>query len=454
MNRVFVCDDEPKFVKLLSDALLADGYAVDGFTSGSELIKALTLADPSEALIITDLRMDGLDGMGVLRKAKQLNPQLEVLLMTAYADAKTAVDAMKLGAYDYLIKPFKLDELQLIVGRIFDKIALLAENVHLKRELKQVRRTDLIGRSRAMNDVRQLIERVAPTDHTVLIQGESGTGKELVARSIHDMSRRVNKPFIAVNVGALPEPLLESELFGYKKGAFTGAASNKVGLMEQANRGTLFLDEVGEMPMSLQVKLLRALQEREIQPLGAAKQVPIDIRIVAATNRNVAREVEHGAFRADLYYRLNVFPIDVPPLRTRKDDLADLVSYFLSQQRANKIAISEPAFAVLMAHDWPGNIRELENQIQRAVLLCDGCTIEPKHLNLVGPRRGSSARYPDHGFALPPDGVALDDLEKNLILQALDAAQHNKSAAANLLGISRRRLYSKMKSHGIATGDE
>jgi two-component system response regulator AtoC len=367
-------------------------------------------------------------------------PQTEVIIMTAFASQKTAIDALKKGAFDYLIKPFELDELILRIRRIFQQRELQEENRNLKSQAKRpILFKSIIGRSDAMTRMYQLIQKGAKSDSTVLILGESGTGKELVAETIHENSDRRDAPFIAINCAAVPENLLESELFGYEKGAFTGATQRKLGKFETGEGGTIFLDEIGDMSTSLQAKLLRVLQNKEIFRLGGNERIKIDTRIIAATNRDLSNMVEKDEFREDLYYRLNVFPISLPPLRERKEDIPELVNHFLKSHTI--IGIEQEALQVLMQYDWPGNVRELENIIERAAIMADNL-ITASDLPSLSSIESSDV----YTYKIPDDGFNLDQFEKYLIQQALHKAKGNKTRAAEILGITRRRLYSMMKS--------
>ncbi|RMG65740.1 MAG: sigma-54-dependent Fis family transcriptional regulator [Calditrichaeota bacterium] len=442
MWRILVVDNEEKFCRVVKAALELEGYRVDYCTSGPEALEHLA-TEPAD-LVVTDLRMEGMDGLELLEAIKEQHPEVEVILMTAYATQRTAIEAMKKGAYDYLIKPFEMDELALRIRRILDHKRLRTENRRLKaRSETPVFFPDLVGKSHKMQDVYRLIQRASENDATVLIRGESGTGKELVAKSIHRASGRRDKPFVTVNCAALPETLLESELFGYEKGAFTGATQRRLGKFEQARGGSIFLDEIGDMSLATQAKLLRVLQEKEIYRLGGNERIVVDVRIIAATHQNLEAMVEEGRFRNDLYYRLNVFPIVLPPLRERKEDIPALVHHFLERTEAQ--GITRQALAALMDYDWPGNVRELQNTIERAAIISDGI-IDVVHLPAQVTRGGSRK---EHLFELPDEGIQWDEFEKNLVLQALEKAEGNKTRAAELLGVSRRRLYSMMERFGI-----
>jgi len=439
MAKILVVEDEPKMAFLLEAELNDAGHRATSVTDGREAVRRVEREHFD--IVITDLRMEGMDGIEVLERVKGLDPQTEVVLITAYATAQTAVEAMKKGAYDYIIKPFDIEELKLLVKKIEEKQGLLYENALLQ---EKARREGLLvgGRSPAMRKVLELIDKVAPTDATVLVLGESGTGKELVARRIHHTSPRRDKPLVAVHCATFPENLLESELFGYERGAFTGATRRKVGHFEYADGGTIFLDEVGELPASVQAKLLRFLQERQFTRLGGVEPVRVDVRVIAATNRDLEREVREGRFREDLFYRLNVFPIELPPLRERREDIPLLVEHFLRQRNRPPDVVSPEAMEALLAYDWPGNVRELENVIERALILAGEGRITPDLLPFGRPKAGAKVELPD-------EGVNLEEVERELITQALEKAGWNKAKAAKLLGITRRRLYSRMEALGI-----
>lgn len=439
MAKILIVEDEPKMAFLLEVELKDAGHRTTSVTDGMEAVRRVEREHFD--IVITDLRMEGMDGIEVLERVKGLDPQTEVVLITAYATAQTAVDAMKKGAYDYIIKPFDVEELKLLVKRIEEKQGLLYENALLQ---EKARREGLLvgGRSPAMRKVLELIDKVAPTDATVLVLGESGTGKELVARRIHHLSPRRDRPLVAVHCATFPENLLESELFGYERGAFTGATRRKVGHFEYADGGTIFLDEVGELPTSVQAKLLRFLQERQFTRIGGVEPVRVDVRVIAATNRDLEREVMEGRFREDLFYRLNVFPIELPPLRERREDIPLLVEHFLRQRNRPPDVVSPEAMEALLTYDWPGNVRELENVIERALILAGEERITPDLLPFGRPKAGAKVELPD-------EGVNLEEVERELIIQALEKTGWNKAKAAKLLGISRRRLYSRMEALGI-----
>jgi DNA-binding NtrC family response regulator len=456
--KVIVVDDERKMGVILKGALQDDGHEVTTFERSRDALAALK-ENPFD-LLVTDLKMAPPDGLELLGHARKIRPDMAVILMTAYATAQTAVQAMKAGAYDYLIKPFELDELRLRIEklqnerRLGEDVRLLArENALLREEAgSALRLGDLIGKSTIIRDVFELGEKVAGTDATVLVRGESGTGKSLLARAIHAASPRSDGPFVTVNCGALPESLLESELFGHEKGAFTGAVSQKRGRFVAADGGTIFLDEIGEMSAALQVKLLHVLEDKEFNPVGSDRPVAVDVRVIAATNRSLEDAIAEGDFREDLFYRLNVFPIAIPPLRARREDIPLLLDHFLSRFSRSFLDLSAEARAALLEYRFPGNVRELENMVERAVILASGETITYRHFpalegrGAAGPDRTEGALVPE----IPEDGLSLSALEKELILKALEKAGGNKTQAAKLLGLTRRTLYSRLERHGLA----
>ncbi|MDZ7261567.1 MAG: sigma-54 dependent transcriptional regulator [candidate division KSB1 bacterium] len=439
-SNLLIIDDERRMCQVLKAALESEGYSVELAFSGEQGLKEFKVKDFD--LVITDLKMPDKDGLAVLEEVKKISPATEVILMTAYATAQTAVEAMKKGAYDYLIKPFEMDELKLKVRHIMEKKRLAQENIALRKELKdRYSLKNMVGQSGAMQEVYKMVEKVASSDATVLIRGESGTGKELVAQAIHYLSPRADKPFVAVNCGALPESLLESELFGHEKGAFTGAEKRKLGRFELADEGTIFLDEIGDITPATQIKLLRVLQAKEIVRLGGTETIPIRARTIAATNRNLEEALKKGNFREDLYYRINVFPIYIPPLRQRKEDIPDLVAHFLQKYGSTTTRIDSQALKLLINYDWPGNVRELENVIERSLIMASGNTITVDDLPLQIKQGTSTAMT----LEIPEEGLSLQEVEKSLIHQALAKAKGNKSKAAQLLGITRRKLYSMME---------
>jgi DNA-binding NtrC family response regulator len=410
-------------------------------------------------LIVTDLKLPGMSGLDFLQAVKHANSSLPVIVMTAFGTVETAVEAMKAGASDYVLKPFSLAELRMVVQKELDVHRLREENQSLREALgKRYEHPNIVARSAKMQEVLAIAERVASTNSTVLLGGESGVGKDLIARAIHEKSRRASGPFIKINSTAIPENLLESELFGYEKGAFTGAASTKPGKFELADKGTLFLDEIGDVPPATQVKLLRVLQEREFERLGGTKTIKVDVRLVAATNRDLRAALEEGSFREDLYYRLNVVPIDIAPLREHKEDIPELVNLFISRfagesgnhESGKKISgLAPDAMLVLMAHHWPGNVRELQNVIERACALATGSELTAADIRLDSRSKPTESA---NGFL--PEGQTLEQWEDEMIREALRRANGNKSQAARLLGLSRNALRYRLSKIGIADDGE
>ncbi len=457
MANILIVEDEPRMRRLLEISLGEDGHSVH--TAGDAESGLVHLRKESVALVLTDLKLPGMNGLEFLQEGKRLNPALPFIVMTAYGSVETAVDAMKAGASDYVLKPFTMAEMKLVINKELDVQQVRDENVRLKEALgKRYHFQNIIGRSRKMQDVLALVERVAPTNSTVLIGGESGVGKDLIARAIHQNSRRAAGPFIKINSTAIPDTLFESELFGFERGAFTGALASKPGKFELADKGTLFLDEIGDVPAAIQVKLLRVLQEREFERLGGTKTLKVDIRMIAATNRDLRAALEEGTFREDLYYRLNVVPIDIPPLREHKEDIPHLVTHFLARFAADSEreieGITPAALDALMEYHWPGNIRQLENSVERAVALSSGRVIDVKDIHLDtthGKARGASAPLEDQFL---PEGMTLEQWEDNMIREALRRANGNKSQAARLLGLSRNALRYRLGKLGMVDEGE
>ncbi len=459
-GRILVVDDEPGLRDMLSILLRREGFEVSlapGCTRGVEAIRE-TKAPFS--LVLSDLVMPDGSGLTVLAAAKQRSQETEVIIMTAHSSLETAVEAMRGGAYDFVTKPFATVELRALVHKALEKRAIVAENRRLRAKLADAQPRDLLGHSEPMRKVVDLVRRVAKTRSTVLITGESGTGKERIARAIHDLSDRADKPFLVVNCGAIPEALMESELFGHDKGAFTGATSRHQGLFRDADGGTVLLDEVGELPLSLQVKLLRVLQERKVRSVGASAESSVDVRILAATNRNVEDDLKAGKFRQDLYYRLNIIRIEVAPLRERREDIGNLAEHFLQRCTAEHDkdihGFSPDALRALDAYAFPGNVRELENIIERAVALATTPIIGLGDLPLeVG---GSTALPTPALMTLPEAGCQLDDvlgeLERRLIVQALERTDGVRTTAAKLLGLSLRSLRYRLQKLSIADSDD
>jgi DNA-binding NtrC family response regulator len=434
-------DDDPATQDLLREILNEEGYRVVTSGSGEEALKVGELE--SFDLIISDMKLGPeLDGLDVLRAYKSVQPDSEVILITAFGSLENAVEAVKAGAFDYISKPFKIDEVVLQVKRALETRSLVKENLNLKRQLgSQVQLSSLVGRSAPMTDVYKTIAMVAESRSTVLIYGESGTGKELVAKAIHYNGPRSNRCFLAVNCGALAETLLETELFGHVRGAFTGAVENKRGMLEEASGGTVFLDEVSEMSPALQVKLLRAIEEQEVRRLGSNQVTKIDVRLIAASNRKLADLVESGQFRADLYYRLRVVEIELPPLRARKDDIPLLVEHFLrsfGQERDREFSITSTGLEVLMAYDWPGNVRELENALESAAALNRTGVITPADLPANVRQVSKDADRVESVFS---DLLPLDEVERRYAAHVMKITHGNKAKAAQIMGIARKTLY-------------
>jgi DNA-binding NtrC family response regulator len=450
---ILIVEDEAKMRRLLELNLGEDGFTV---TSAGDAESGLRLLQNGPVdLVITDLKLPGMNGLDFLQAVKRVNSAMPVVVMTAFGSVETAVEAMKAGASDYVLKPFSLDEMRMVVHKELDVRNLRKENRELREALeKRYEYPNIIARSRKMQEVLATIERVAPTNSTVLLGGESGVGKDLIARAIHEKSRRAAGPFVKINSTAIPENLLESELFGYEKGAFTGATASKPGKFELADKGTIFLDEIGDVPPATQVKLLRVLQEREFERLGGTKTLKVDVRLVAATNRDLRAALEEGTFREDLYYRLNVVPIDIAPLRERKEDIPELVTLFLSRfshESGREIsAVTPEAMRLLLDYYWPGNVRELQNIIERASALARGPQLEPADIHLDPVR----ARTVNANSILPPEGMTLEQWEDEMIREALKRANGNKSQAARLLGLSRNALRYRLSKIGIADEGE
>jgi len=445
-EKILVVDDEQSMAQFLGIVLRKEGYQVSTATNGRDALEKVK-SDPFD-VVITDIKMPGMDGIQLLQGLKKYDPSLPVVIMTAYASQQSAIDAVNLGAFQYLIKNAKNDEIKLVVRNAIEMRKVRAENQYLKRELKRGHdEKQIIGSSEEMIRVFKMVEKVADSEATIMIQGESGTGKELVAREIHYRSRHNNGPFVSINCGAIPRDLLESNLFGHVKGSFTGAVKDSAGLFQVAEGGTFFLDEVGETPLATQVKLLRALQEREIIPVGGTQPIKIDCRLVAATNADLEREVAEGRFRADLFYRLNVIPIKLPSLRQRRDDIPLLVDHFLRRYAQNNPGktISKEAMDLLIKHDWAGNVRELENVIERALILDEGGLIGPDDLpDKI--RFGESHRG---SLIIDTPTLTLEDLEKEYILKVLNYTRWQKKKTSDILGINASTLYRKLIAYGV-----
>lgn len=445
--RVLLVEDEEKLRRVLSLQLHGSGYEVVQSASAEE---ALKLADRAD-IIITDLRLPGMDGLSLLQALRRQNEQTPVIVMTAFSSVETAVDAMKAGAADFLTKPFSLDHMLTVVNKALELRSLRAENRELKYQLGARYDFDnVVGRSPAMQEIFATISRVAPSRGTVLLAGESGVGKDLIARAIHYHSPRRDKPFVKINCTALPENLMESELFGYEKGAFTGATTSKPGKFEQADTGTAMLDEIGDVPPAIQIKLLRVLQERELERLGSNKTRHIDVRVIAATNVDLRQALENGTFREDLYYRLNVLPINIPPLRERKEDIPYLAEHFVHKHAAElrrEFRITQSGLDRLLEWYWPGNVRELENVIERSIVLASSEDLNASDIR-IDTTRQKAEQQAVSGFL--PEGLNLDQYEQSLIRAALQRANGNKSQAARLLGITRNAFRYRLSQMGIA----
>ncbi len=450
-KRILVVEDEDKLRRVMQLQLLSAGFAVDQARSAEEALPFLDKAD----LVLTDLKLPGMSGQELLALIHRQNANLPVVMLTAFGSVETAVEAMKAGAYDFIPKPFSLDHLMQVVNKALEVRSLRDENRELREQLGHRYRFDnIVGRSRPMQEIFATVMRVAPTRATVLLAGESGVGKDLIARAIHYHSPRRDRPFVKINCTAIPENLMESELFGYEKGAFTGATVSKPGKFEQADTGTAFLDEIGDVPGSIQVKLLRVLQEREFERLGSNKTLRIDVRVIAATNADLRAALEQGTFREDLYYRLNVVPINIPPLRDRREDIPYLAKHFVEKLSAElgsaAKAISESAIDALMQYHWPGNVRELENVIERSLVLASASTLEPADIRLDAMPKPRIPNAQPSGFSLP-EGMSLDEYEQAIIREAMKKANGNKSQAARLLGLTRNALRYRLSQMGMDT---
>ncbi len=449
-KRVLVIEDEDKLRRVLELQLSGSGYDLDLAASGEEGLRFMDRAD----LILTDLKLPEMDGMQVLAHARQINPSAPVIVMTAFGTIENAVEAMKRGAADFLLKPFSLDHLTAIIEKALEMRALRDENRALKEELgRRYQFDNIIGHSPNMQEIFQTILRVAPSRATVLLCGESGVGKDLIARAIHHHSPRRDKPFVKINCTAIPENLMESELFGYEKGAFTGANITKPGKFELADTGTVFLDEIGDVPPAIQVKLLRILQEREFERLGSNKVRHIDVRILAATNVDLRAALEGGRFREDLYYRLNVMPLNIPSLRERKPDIPYLAKYFVEKFSGESHSgepgqLTDDAVTRLMGYHWPGNVRELENVIERSLLLSPTATLRAVDIKL-----DQSTKPKPAVSDFLPEGVTLEEHEQSIIREALRRANGNKSQAARLLGLTRNALRYRLDQMGVDSSD-
>jgi DNA-binding NtrC family response regulator len=445
-KRILVVEDEEKLRRVIELQLTSTGFDVDKAATAEEGVKVVDRAD----LVLTDLRLPKMDGLEFLALIRRQNTQVPVVMMTAYGSVETAVESMKAGATDFLLKPFSLDHLMQVVNKALEVRALRDENRQLKEQLgRRYEYDNIIGRSEPMQEIFATIERVAPTRATVLLAGESGVGKDLIARAIHFHSPRRDRPLVKINCSSIPENLMESELFGYEKGAFTGAVASKPGKFEQADTGTVFLDEIGDVPGPIQVKLLRILQEREFERLGSNTTRHTDVRVIAATNQDLRAALEQGTFREDLYYRLNVVPLNIPPLRDRKQDIPSLADHFirkLAPDSGSQVeSITDAAMEKLMGYHFPGNVRELENVIERSLVLARGKQLDAGDIKLESAPRPRSQN--DSHFL--PEGMTLDQYEQELIREALRRADGNKSQAARLLGLTRNALRYRLTQMGL-----
>jgi len=445
-EKILVVDDEQSMAQFLGIVLRKEGYHVVTANNGRDALDKVKAENFN--VVITDIKMPGMDGIQLLQGVKKHDPSLPVVIMTAYASQQSAIDAVNLGAFQYLIKNAKNDEIKLVVRNAIEMRRVRAENLYLKRELRRGHdEKTIIGSSEEMTRVFKMVEKVADSEATIMIQGESGTGKELIAREIHYRSRRATGPFVSINCGAIPRDLLESNLFGHVKGSFTGAVKDSPGLLQVAEGGTFFLDEVGETPLATQVKLLRALQEREIIPVGGTQPIKIDCRLVAATNADLDKEVAEGRFRADLFYRLNVIPIKLPSLRQRRDDIPLLIDHFLRRHAQSGPAktINKEAMELLMKYDWAGNVRELENVIERALILDEGGVIGPEDL----PDKIRFGENHRGSLIIDSPTLTLEELEKEYILKVLNHTRWQKKRTSEILGINASTLYRKLIAYGV-----
>ena len=447
---ILIVDDEKGQREILTTILQKEGYRIVDVPGGREAMEHLK--EDEYDLILTDLKMQGMSGMELLENVLAEDPQQCIVMMTAHGTIDSAVEAMKKGAFDYLEKPLEREDLLLTVQRAFERIMLLRENRALHKKLEESQGIPaIIGEHPKIKEVFRIINKIAPTGSSVLIYGESGTGKELVARAIHERSSKKEKPFFAINCAAIPETLMESELFGHEKGSFTGAGSREIGMFEAADKGTVFLDEIGEMSVAMQAKLLRAIQEKEIRRVGGKVNIPIDVRIISATNRDLEAEIKKGNFRDDLYYRLNVIRLNLPPLRERGSDIATLADFFVRKYNSANgnrlLGISRPALKILMNFSWPGNVRQLESIIERGVLMAESDYIQPEDLPAeVHEDISQNDRIP---FELPPEGISIEGLERDIIIKAMDRTGWVIAKAAPLLGMSYKTLQYRLEKFGI-----
>jgi DNA-binding NtrC family response regulator len=449
-GRILVVDDERGQREILNTILKKEGYHVVDVPGAREALE--TMGKEEFDIILTDLKMQGVSGMELLEAVLDDNPNQCVVMMTAHGTIDSAVEAMKKGAFDYLEKPLEKENLLLVLRRAFERVTLIRENRMLQKRLEETHSIpDIIGSHPKMKEVFRVIHKISATNSTILIYGESGTGKELVARAVHDGSRRKDNPFFAINCAAIPESLMESELFGHEKGSFTGAEKRELGIFEAADGGTVFLDEIGELNTAMQAKLLRAIQEKEIRRVGGKVNIPIDVRIVSATNKDLEIEIKKGSFREDLFYRLNVIRINLPPLRERGSDIATLADFFVRKygvQAPSPVkGISKPALKLLMNYPWPGNVRQLESVIERGVLMTESEYIQPE--DLPSEIRGETVPGTNLPFLFPPEGISFEELERDLIVKAMERADWVIGKAAPLLGMTYKTLQYRLEKFGI-----
>ena len=451
MPSILVIDDKESMRQMLAKTLESEGFEVDTARDGEGgLDKA---KEKRFDLILTDLKLPKMDGLEVLSSIKDLDPEVAVIVMTAYGTIETAVQAIKQGAFDFLTKPFDVDHLHVLIQRALENRRLLAENVLLREELAHnLGFTEIIGKSEKMKEVTRLVKKVASSDTTVLLLGESGTGKELFARAIHGLSPRKSGPYVAINCAAIPRELLENELFGSERGAYTGAVTRKMGKFEIAEKGTIFLDEIGDLDIALQAKILRVLQEKRFERLGGTKTINIDVRVIAASNFDLKKAIEKKNFREDLYYRLSVFPIHIPPLRERREDISELADFFIRkyclEMKKEKKSLSKEALSLMDKYHWPGNVRELENTIERAIILCEGKKILPEHLAIRLPSN-SEIRLREGAGLKEVSQYAQAEAERAMILRVLNQTRGNKRKTAEILKIDYTTLFEKIKKYNI-----
>ncbi len=451
MSSILVIDDKDSMRKMMSQTLLEEGYLVETAANGPDGMEKIR--SKQYDLVITDLKMPDMDGLTVLSNIKEVNQDTAVIVMTAYGTIETAVSAMKMGAYDFLTKPFDSEHMLVLVDKALQSQRIMAENEVLREELGyRLGMEEIVGQNEKIIEVQKLIQKVAGSDTSVLLQGESGTGKELFARAIHNLSTRKDKPFIAINCAAIPRELLENELFGSERGAFTGSVTRKIGKFEIADNGTIFLDEIGDMDISLQAKLLRVLQERTIERLGSTRTIKVDTRVIAASNADLKELIEKQRFREDLYYRLSVFPVTIPPLRERLDDIQILAEHFIRRycrdMNKRQKSLSKDALALMEKYHWPGNVRELENTIERAIILCEGKKIKPEHMAI---------RLKSNNEIQMREGAGLKDIgshaqaqaERSAIIRVLNQVRGNKRRCAQILKIDYTTLFDKIKKYDI-----